>query len=166
MEEILSPHRVFRVLPGLIDMTLGGVGARYVYALFAEDSTAEYVEGPLGPEYGVVRIFSGDEEIRRLDWSGAAVKDAIVKKPDVFRVVVCRIQTDKRSGLGRIWTIDRIVEPTCGLALGFVRADPSEELKLPPWVEREITHDEQDTPLGLLRRYRKLLQLMQSVSDD
>ena len=166
MEETPSSHRVFRVLPGLIDMTLGGVGARYVYALFAEDTTAEYVEGSQGPEYGVVRIFSGDEEIRRLDWSGAAVKNAIAKKPDVFRVVIHRIQTDMRSGLGRIWTIDRIVEPKCGLAIGFVRAEPSEKLELPPWVSREITHDEHDTSLGLLRRYRKLLQLVQSVSDD
>lgn len=153
MDEPVKRIRVFRVLPGNVDTTLGAL-SNITYALFSEDTTAEY---DWTETNGVVRIYDGDEEIRQIVWSTETIRDAIAKKEDTFHIVVSRAVTDRRVGRGRIWTIDRITKPECGLTLGFVEIEGDETIEIPPWAPEELTGNGRYTTLNLLRRYRKLL---------
>ncbi len=146
--------RVFRVLPGLIDTTLGGQEIRSVYALFTDDTTAEYVDGPTGPEFGLVRVYENDLEIREMKLPGPAIKKAIEDKPDVFRLVISRVLTDRREGRGRIWTIERVVDPDHGRAHGFAADDGGKPFEIPPWATEELSKDRLYTSLEMLRDYR------------
>lgn len=153
MDETPRRFRVFRVLPGRIDTTLTEL-KKLTYALFAADTTAEY---DWTQPSGTVRVFDGDEEIRAMEWSVDTIRGAIAKQQDIFHIVVSRSQTDVREGRGRIWTIDRITNPECGLALGFVEIDRDDTVEIPPWAPEELTGDLRYTTINLLRRYRKLL---------
>ncbi len=154
MDETTKTFRVFRVLPGMIDTTLAAQ-QMLTYALFAADTTAEYDWTELN---GTVRVFLEHEEVRTMTWTVEAIRSAIAeKRQDVFHIVVSRAQTDKREGRGRIWTIDRVVNPECGLALGFVEVRGDETIEIPPWATEELTGDFRYTTINLLRRYRKLL---------
>lgn len=155
MDDSPRIFRVFRVLPGQIDTTLAAQEI-ITFALFSEDTTAEY---DWTRPTGMVRIYQGDEEIRSIEWSVETIRGAIEKKEDTFHIVVSRARTDAREGRGRIWTVDRITKPDCGLALGFVEVAGDETIEIPPWATEELTGDFRYTTINLLRRYRKLLGL-------
>ncbi|TAK04696.1 hypothetical protein EPO33_01735 [Patescibacteria group bacterium] len=158
MNDDHQKFRVFRVLPGLVEMTQGGAGERRVCALFPNDTVAEYLEGPMGPEQGAVRVFEKDELIHYMKMPGEVVKKAIEDQPKVFRIVTSRIRTDKREGRGREWIIERIVQPDCGLVFGLLEDAGDAEIICPPWAVEELTGDSRYTLVALLRRYRELFE--------